>query len=174
MKRALLTLIISSLLLVITGCGVVKAQEVNSNNLQKSNYNFVFKYGVTARNTLDTSQGTFTKDMVSAPGVTIDLVLTADEMDSIYKKMMEIDFFNYPDEFKVTPEGDLVGMVTPYSTYYFKVDYGSGIKELIWEDEITNSNEQADKLRELINLIKNIIESKAEYQALPEPSGGYM
>jgi len=87
---------------------------------------------------------------------------------------MEIDFFNYPDEFKVNVTGDIIGMVTPFSRYYFKVEYASGIKELEWEDEITNPDVKADKLRELINLIKSIIVSKAEYQALPEPSGGYL
>jgi hypothetical protein len=169
MKKALVLiacLILSSMFLSATGCEKQSSKE--------SEFNFIFKYGVGARNVLDTFNDTFTKDMVLAPSISIDLALNAAEMESIYQKMVEINFFNYPEEFKVTPEGDLIGTVTPYSSYYFKVEYKSGIKELKWEDEITNPNEQADKLRELINLIKNIIESREEYKELPEPSGGYL
>lgn len=152
---------------MVTGCA-------GAATAQKSGFNFIFKYGVMARNELNTFQDKFTKDMISDPSVTIDLVLTTAEMDSINQKMVDIDFFSYLDEFKVEVTGDIIGMVTPYSSYYFKVEYASGIKELSWEDEITNSDAQGDKLKELINLIKGIIESKAEYQALPKPSGGYV
>ena len=58
-------------------------------------------------------------------------------------------------------------MVTPYSSYYFKVEYNSQIKELWWEDKITNKDEKADRLRELIKLIRDIVESKEEYKKLP-------
>jgi hypothetical protein len=171
MKKALI-IILFSLCLLVTGCGGADtAQGVP----QESGFDFVFKYGVTARNTLDTFHGTFTKDMVMDTAITIDLILTAEEMDSIYEKMVEIDFFSYPDKFSVdVPEGEQKTEVTPYSTYYFKVEYDSKSKELLWHDKIVNSDEKADKLKELINLIRNIIESREEYQDLPEPSGGYL
>jgi hypothetical protein len=176
MKKALLILVISSLFLVVTGCGsIVTAQGTADNTSQESGFNFIFKYGVTGRNTLDTFQGTFTKDMVMDPAITIELTLSGEEMDSIYQRMMAIDFFNYPDEFKVTvPPGELTGMVTPFSRYYFTVEKDSQIKKLSWADEITNPDIKADKLRELINLIRSIIESKEEYKKLPEPSSGYL
>ena len=139
------------------------------------NFNLIFRYGVMSKNILDTFQGTFSKDMVRDPSITIDLSLSQEEMDSIYQKMVEIDFFNYPDEFKVpVPPDGLVQIVTPYSSYYFRVKYGSEIKELRWKDEIKNENIKADKLRELIKLIRDIIESKEEYQKLPEPTSGYL
>ena len=126
-------------------------------------------------NTLDTFHGTYTKDMILDPAITIDMVLTAEEMDSIYQKMVEIDFFNYPDKFSVdVADNETKTEVTPYPTYFFKVEYSGKTKELLWHDKYVNSDAQADKLKELINLIKSIIESKAEYQALPEPSGGYL
>ena len=64
--------------------------------------------------------------------------------------------------------------MTPYSTYFFRVTYGTKSKELLWHDKITNSDEKADKLKELITLIRNIIESKEEYKILPEPRSGYL
>jgi hypothetical protein len=168
MKKAILVLL-ASLLLVITGCNVAAAHEANGD------FNFIFKYGVTARNTLDTLQGTYTKDMILDPAITINMVLTAEEMDSIYQKMVEIDFFNYPDKFSVqVADNETKVEVAPYQTYFFKVEYGGKTKQLMWHDKYLNSDVQGDKLKELINLIKGIIESKAEYKALPQPSGGYL
>ena len=142
---------------------------------KESDFNFIFKYGVTARNELNTFRGTYTKDMVADPTITIDLALTEEEFDRIYRKMIEINFFDYPDEFSVsTDPGELISIIRPYSSYYFKVEYESSIKELRWEDEIKNEDKEADKLRELIKLIKDIIENRAEYKELPEPTSGYM
>jgi hypothetical protein len=141
----------------------------------KSNFNFIFKYGIGARNELDTFKGTYIKDMIIDASITVKLSLSEEEMERIYQKMMEIDFFSYLDRFKLAiPAGEPTGIVTPYSTYYFKVEHDSQYKELWWGDEITNPDEKADKLRELITLIRNIIESKEEYKKLPEPRSGYL
>jgi len=140
-----------------------------------SSFNLIFKYGVMAKNELNTFEGIYTKDMVMDPSITINLSLTEAELDRVYQKMVEIDFFDYPDEFSVpVEEGGLVTMVTPYSSYYFKVEYDSTVKELRWEDEIMNPNDKAKRLRELIQLIRDIIELKEEYKELPSPTSGYM
>ena len=156
-----------------------KAKSGTENSANKttreSNFNLIFKYGVGAKNILDTFQGTYTKDMVIDPSITVELALSEAEKDIIYQRMIEIDFFNYPDKFSVsvTP-GESFGILTPYPSYYFKVEYNSQVKELWWDDEITNPDEKADRLRELIKLIRDIVESKEEYKKLPEPRSGYL
>ncbi len=113
--------------------------------------------------------------MVQDPSITVKLSLSEEELDCIYQKMVEIDFFDYPDKFSIIlPPNKPHGIVTPYYSYYFKVQHDAGIKELWWEDEIVYEDIQADKLRELINLIWDIIKSKDEYKELPEPTSGYM
>ena len=140
-----------------------------------SNFNLIFKYGVGARNELNTFDGTYTKDMIMDPSITVNLSLSKEELDRIYQKMIEINFFGYPDEFSVSVSpGEPAGMVTPHLSYYFRVEYDSKVKELRWEDNITNPDKKAEKLRELINLIRDIIESKEEYKKLPSPRGGYL
>ena len=167
MKKALL-IILAGIFLFIAGCA-------EATLTQEGDFNFIFKYGVTAKNEIDTFHDKFTKDMINDPSITVNLSLTEEEMDSIYQKMVEIDFFNYPVEFKVAvPAGEQTRLVTPYSTYYFTVEKGGTVKVLRWEDEIKNPDVKADKLKELIHLIRDIIELKPEYQVLPEPSGGYM
>jgi len=145
---------------------------------KRNDFNFIFRYGVGAKNELNTFQGTYTKDMILAPPITINLHLAPDEMYIISKKMIEIDFFIYPEDFKiVVPEGESYGLVHPTSSYYFKVEYQSEVKELTWDNKdfaIFYKDEEADKLRELIKLIINIIEARKEYQKLPPPAGGYM
>ncbi len=165
-------LIVASLALAIALLGMAGCDNHAPGD---SNFNLIFRYGVRARNELNTFNGTYTKDMVMDPSITVNLSLSKEDLDSIYQKMVEIDFFDYPEKFSVPiPPDGMVYMVTPFNSYYFKVKYDSKNKELWWEDEIQNENIKADKLRELIKLIWNIIESKEEYKKLPEPRSGYL
>jgi hypothetical protein len=160
------------LALVLPLAGTVGCDEAEP---ETAGFNLEFKYGVTAGNILDTFEGTYTKDMITDPPITVELSLSDEEKETIYQKMVEIDFFGYPDEFSVeVPPGEMIGMVTPYNSYYFKVEYDSQVKELRWDDEITNPGERADRLRELIAVIRNIIESKEEYKSLPDPTSAYL
>lgn len=170
MKKALS--VIAVLFLVAILLGTIGCDKQTSG---KAGFNLVFKYGVTAKNELDTFKETYTKDMVADPSITIKLPLSEEEMNRIYQKMVEIDFFSYPETFRVTvPAGELTSMVTPFSSYYFTVENNSQIKKLSWADDVTNPDEKASKLRELIKLIKSIIESREEYKRLPEPKSGYL
>ena len=165
------TVLAVALVILVSISGIAGCGERES---QISGFDLEFKYGITARNVLNTFEGTYTKDMVADPPITIDLTLSDEEKEEIYLKMMEIDFFDYPDEFSVeiSPD-DMVTIVTPYSSYYFRVACDSQMKELRWDDDIKNTDEQADRLRELITLIRNIVESKEEYRALPTPTSAY-
>jgi hypothetical protein len=149
-----------------------------------TSFNIIFRYGVGARNELNTFNGTFTKDMVSAPSVTIALDLTPEEMETIVQKMVEIGFFEYPDDFSIkerVPENGSLVTERPNKSYYFIVEYGSRRKELRWEDGSTCwevgqeivVDEKARKLEELALLIEGIIKAKEEYQKLPLEVGGY-
>jgi len=159
---------------LVTGCANRANKPEEPTTANELEFNLVFKYGIGARNVLNTYDGTYTKDMVAGPPVTTHLSLSRDELSTIYNKVVEIDFFNYPDKFAVyVPPWEPVSMVTPYESYYFRVEHGSKIKELSWEDSITNPNNDADKLRELIQCIRDIVESKREYKKLLPPRGGY-
>ena len=159
------SLILVAALLATVSCGTSTRRE--------SDFNLIFKYGVGAKNELKTFEATYTKDMVMNPPITVNLALSHEELDSIYQKMVAIDFFSYPDKFSFSvPPGDVVVMVTPFLGYYFKVEHDFRTKELWWEDEITNEDEKAKKLRELIKFIRDIVESKEEYKKLPPPRGG--
>lgn len=159
----------SCILFALAGCGAPQPAV--------SDFDFVFKYGYGAVpvNELDTFNGTYTKDMILEPSITVNLTLTPEEKTQIRQKMEEIDFFSYPDRYEViVPPGSPGSMVTPYPSYYFMVKDGTIIKELLWGDSIRNADAQATELRRLIAFIQNIIESKEEYKRLPPTKGGYM
>ena len=166
------SLILLALTLGLMGCN---APLPTASGPTQSDFNFIFRYGVGAKNELNTFSGKYTRDMIQDPSITVNLSLSKEELDRIYQKMIEIDFFNYPNEFSISvPPGELTTAVTPYNSYYFKVEHDSRIKEVRWDAEIINKNDKADKLRELIQLITDIIQSKEEYKKLPAPTGGYL
>jgi hypothetical protein len=205
MRKALACLLMTSLILLTLACGNTQQSILSSTMTStgtavssatstpdtssatcQSDFSLLFRYGAGwtmeeganfsgKYNELDTLNGTYTKDMVSAVSLTISLSLTQGELDSIYNKMLEIDFFNYPSTFyvAVAPSATTT-MVTPSQSYYFRATNGSQVKELFWDDKILNQDSQASRLRSLIQLIKDIVTSKDAYKTLPPASGGYM
>lgn len=134
-------------------------------------FNFIFDFGVQGQNQLNTLSGIFTKDMIRDPSTTTKLELSKSEMDSIYRKMIEIDFFNYPD--KLIPQ-DTVAFFAPSSSYKFKVIKNKGLKTLEWSDNLFTNDTRIDPLRELIKLMRRFIEAKETYKKLPPANGIYL
>lgn len=147
-----------------------------SSSASPTQFKMIFEYGVEAKNKLDTFNGTFTKDMISCSPITVNLTLTPEELNKIYQKMIETNFFDYPDKFVDSNHyKPVVSAVTPFYSYYFKVEYDGGkIKELSWNDDTEYVDENGAKLHELIQLITGIISTKDAYKQLPEPCGGYL
>ncbi len=128
-RFALFSLVLLALLL--PSCGQTLQGSPQTGLPAENNFSLVFKYGVGARNVLDTAQGTYTKDMIEDPPITIELKLTRDDLDRILAKMNDIDFWSYPKvlEYEVPADG-LALMVTPYSSYDFKVQRGTTVTEV--------------------------------------------
>jgi hypothetical protein len=132
---------------------------------EPTNFNLIFKYGVGAKNELNTFNQTYTKDMVMDPSVTVKMKLSDAELNSIYQKLNDLKLFNESTE----PKGNM--MVTPCSSYYLKVQINSEQKELSWDN---CRGKISDKFQQFSNYIIQIIESKEEYKNLPTSRGGYL
>lgn len=132
-------------------------------------FNFVFNYGVNAKNQLDTVKGTYTKDMVLDPLITTDLKLSDEEMSTIYSEMKKINILAYPENFN--PKTNV--SQTPFSTYSIKIITSGIEKNIVWKDENVAETKDAVQLRELFKKIVDIIMSKEEYKKLPDAKGGY-
>jgi len=130
-----------------------------------TSFNLIFKYGVGAKNELNTFDQTYTKDMVMDPPVTIKFKLSDGELAGVYQKISDLKLFDI-----VRPtEGNM--MVKPCSNYYLKVQIDSDQKELSWDNCHGEIN---DKLQQFTEYIISIIESKEDYKKLPIPRGRYL
>lgn len=129
-------------------------------------FNLIFRYGVGAKNELNTFNNTFTKDMIVESPLTVNFQLTNDELDSMYQKINELKLFDKNEE---KTDGNM--RVTPCSSYYLKVQIDSTQKELSWDYCHGNPS---DKLQKFSRFMISIIESKEEYKKLPRPKGGYL
>lgn len=165
-KAVYLYILLIAILLV--GCNTTSTK--NQLSLAKpKDFNFVFNYGVGAKNQLDTIKGQYTKDMVIEPSVSTNLKLTDEEMNTIYSEMMRINILDYPENFK--PKNN--GFQTPFSTYHIKIIIDGKEKNISWEDENISQSKEAVQLRELFKKIQEIIVNKEEFKKLPEAKGGY-
>ncbi len=168
MKNKFLLVGIVVIVLAIAGFVVFKQLNTPPKNPpagNQTNFNIIFKYGVGAKNELNTFNQTYTKDMVMDPPITINLKLSDSELMGIYQKINDLKLFDESTE----PEENI--MVTPCSSYYLKVQINSEQKELSWDDCQGKINE---KFQQFSTYIIQIIESKEEYKKLPTPRGAYI
>ena len=133
----------------------------------------VFAYGVGARNVLDTTRGTFTKDMITASPITVPMAISDAELARISAKMNAIGFFSCPAVFSV-PAAAGGGEVTPFVTYRFAAQTAAGTRVVEWADKVPSEDQRAQGLRSLARLIEAIIVATPEYKKLPEAQGGYL
>ena len=129
--------------------------------------NIDFKFGVGARNELNTFNGTFTKDLVIDGTFTTRLILSQGELTQIEQNLAEIDFFNLPETFPRSTDR----WVTPQSDYYLKVQKGTTVKEVSWN---TNSEITETRLEQFVSFLINMIYEKPEYKMMPPATGAYL
>jgi hypothetical protein len=159
--------LIPILAIVLTAAGFLIFKQINlPPRNQPADFNFIFKYGIGAKNELNTFNQTYAKDMIMDPPATLGFKLTDNEIAGIYKKMNDLKVFGINE---ASTEKNVA--VTPCPGYYLKVQIGSLIKELSWDGCHGKIN---DKLQQFADYIIRIIEAKEEYKNLPAPKGGYL
>ena len=166
--RSVIAFVLGSVLLscMLGGCSEAKPQGTGQD------FGFRFESGACFTDVLDTFEGTFTKDLIYDPPVTIPLRLSDQQMKAVYRKMIEIDFFGYPDVFAIpTPTFNQPWHIqTPAERYHIVVRSGGTTKTLDWKDEIVEpSSHEANNLRALFMMIDGIITASPEYRQLPAP-----
>jgi hypothetical protein len=138
------------------------------------NFSFIFQdysCGSIPVNVLDTASGTLVyTPLGDSTSTTINLRLTDNELETVYRKAMSIGFFDYPSEF-VVPDDQALGFHAPSSSYQLSMTNGEMTNLVSWRDDTMTEPDylKADQLRELLDLIDKIIQSHPEVQQLPEP-----
>ena len=160
-------IILSALLLTVIIVTAPIIQEIYEIKMEETTSNIIFRYGVSGAmhsNELDTFKGIFTQDMVNKDPVTTKLDLTQDELEAIYQKMVDIDFFPYPKIYYPKEEGSVIGSTEPFLTYYLEYLNETGSKVVLWDTQFVAPEDiQYKNLRDLAQLIIEIIKAKPEY-----------
>ena len=91
-------LIIIGLLGVVLVLGYYNIRPLFYTPSYPDNFEIVFKYGVRTRNILNTSAGTYTKDLIQDPPVTTELTLTERELDTIWRLIQENGFYTLEEQ----------------------------------------------------------------------------
>lgn len=166
-KNKLLPIIVL-IILVLGVLFLLKSTKTIQNPIgsQPAVFNLIFRYGVGAKNELNTFDQTFTKDMITEPSITTKFSLTESELAGIYQEINELKLFDKTEE----PQQENV-YISPCSSYYLKVQINSTQKELSWDN---CSKKISDKLQNFTDYIISIIQSKEQYKKLPQPKSGYI
>ena len=153
---------------------LVACAPVATNSPRANNFALVFQDFACASvpvNVLDTASSTLVHTPLGdTTSLTISLRLTEAELEAIYQKAMAIGFFDYPAKF-VIPDQQVLGYQARVFSYQLSMTNGEMTNSVSWQDDtITKSDyTKADQLRELIELIRQSIQSHPEVQQLPEP-----
>jgi hypothetical protein len=133
------------------------------------NFAFRFEYGPCFTDVLDSFEHTYLQDRgVNERSITIPISLTAVQLQTIHAKLVAIDFFSYPEQFAIQPpDGERV-IVTPANRYSLTVRDDQRRHTVAWLDGIVQpTTPEADRLRELFQLIVSLIQAQPDILQLP-------
>jgi hypothetical protein len=134
----------------------------------RAGFGFILRYSTGFE--VDTFRGTMTKDLVLDPDTTITLRLSPAEMDSVYQAMIAMRLFDLPQPHP--PFHSESGAQPSYATT-LEAHAGSAVEHLEWSTFDQRPSDDWKRLDRLIRMIEAMVEREPEWEALPEPRGGY-
>lgn len=173
-------LVIAIVIIVLSLVAFIVSRDKETND----GFNLIFRYGVGAKNELNTFKQTFKKDMVNKPSITIKMQLSDEELVGIHQKLDEVNLFNeisaYQQKLKKEKEEyeeKIAKWIDPWlphteshcSKYYIKINIDSTQKSINWDCGV-----RTPKVNEFLQYMYRIIESQEEYQKSPTPQAGYL
>lgn len=164
--RRIVVMSFISILFIITldACSKLSNNPADTQFLQ-----IQFQYGF--KNELNTFDGSYQKDLVMDGTIKIPFWLTTHEQKTILDKVLAVKFFSFPDT--LYPLQGLIIEPDP-SPDFLRLKYQDEEKFVVWFYPTDTQSEYSTPLGELVELIKQIVESKPEYKRLPSARGGYL
>lgn len=146
-----------------------------------ADFGFVAAFGVMGRNTIDTLEGTFAKDLgPNEEPVTTELSLPPEALETLYRDLVLIQnqWQVFTTAFAPDPDPTNTGTsmyVSPYYTYRLEWRAaGFSSLPIVWEDSALSPDPKAAALRAWFKKLQQMIEATPEWKALPSMKGGYM
>ncbi|MFZ3591137.1 hypothetical protein ACOI1C_18280 [Bacillus sp. DJP31] len=130
-------------------------------------FNFSLTYGAYGKKKIDTFNDIIIKDLVEEGTIEASIVLTEEEMRSIYKEMMSIHIM---DELDLDKDKECDAEPSSISVWKVQMD---GETKSFYHKTYCDYPEDVKNLLKLENYIHGIIVGKEEYERLPEINGSY-
>ncbi len=132
-------------------------------------FDFSVEYGVEGRQKVDTFTDIVVKDLVTDGIVEASIVLTDEEMQDIYRRMVALDMMG-----KLDFEGDEnTQCATEPEIRTEWIIHLNGDLNSIRYTTLCNNTQDSLAIMELQDYIHGIVAAKEEYQKLPESNGHY-
>ena len=144
--------------------------DIGTLHAQTNDFAFRFQFGCDGTESLDTFRGSFTQDASQGPvrSVTIPLSLSAEQMRAIFDTIQKIRFFDYPAAFGGLRPGAREAITTsPSERYRFEVRQAGRSHIVSWDDKTKPSSDEADRLRQLFQMIGGFIHAHPDVKRLP-------
>lgn len=137
---------------------------------------FSFRFAEDWGTEINTRRRILTKDLVIDPDSTVPFTISAVDLDSVYRKMIRVRFFEMPEPHPPWPECNW--SMSPSTIIHLEATLGTKTRRLSWSTESIECVQRVEGdwrgLRELEALIRRLIVRQPVYRALPEPRGGYL
>ena len=130
-------------------------------------FGFRFEFGCDVLHDIyDSFSRTFVRTLEKEHKVRV--VLSAQQMDQIYRAIRDIDFFNYPESFSGVPEGLAEYITTnPRHMYLLEVRNNGAVHRVRWNDGTRPWTDQAVRIRSLFLLIADYLQARPDVARLP-------
>jgi hypothetical protein len=148
------------------------------------NMNFLYKTGIGGGDELNTNTNIFTKDMIMESPVKAQVILSESQFGQINNKLIQMDFEAYPNSCETIIINDLDKnhesvLITPDSEYTLTIESGGKSKTIICtgsqlDELMTKDSQKLKNLKELFEMIDNMIYSNPNYKKLPKPKASYI
>lgn len=114
--------------------------------------------------TIDTYENRYTKALDWEVDTVIPLTLTREEKELIYKTIIDIDIYRYPDNYAPVS----TNFISPSFTFFIKMTIDGYDLSINWEENTHSETKSAKRLRKLFEEIKELLEKHNEVKDLPE------
>ena len=131
-------------------------------------FHVIFRYGIGRGNLLNTSAGTFSKDLIRDGYYTIGFKLSEHDLDIIWAKVYRNNFFEL-DDFEVGPWSSCR---SPSLSYVLTI-YANGHLKTITLENMSAPHQDAGPFLRVVHCIKPMLDWNPRLWFLPKPTGGY-
>ncbi|TVL98830.1 MAG: hypothetical protein CV087_20370 [Candidatus Brocadia sp. WS118] len=137
-------------------------------------FSFVYSFGISGKNVLDSAQNHFLADMVCDPPIGITINLSDTEKQAIWQSVLQNDFFSFGNFTQNCDESGQCLSISPEEFTTLSVT-GNGKTHTIQHrgSYLYNDNENYLKFEEITEIINNILRSRDNFENLPSPRCAY-